>query len=254
MKKCKPYIGITGVMSEKEAVTLAKSIPGETDRLFMVGTLASSKTLDDEKNKWPGRYPLRENIASIFQDNQQCLNLIHYSTDDPSTLLWQLRNLRQFGGKYLDGFQLNMLWPPTADLGGYLALYPDTNIVLQIGKKAFQTMNNSPANLAKMCKKYRDFIDYILLDPSGGLGQAFDPKIARDYLTALQDLNICGFGVAGGLCVQTLNLVDELLVDFPHLSIDAESKLRTPQPEDALDLKSAIAYLKKSYEMVSRMG
>jgi len=244
----KPYIGITGFMSLSDALHVLDAIPANTDRLVMVGVLASLKTMRGIQNKWPNRYPIMDKIAGIFPNHPSALNLIHYNTKEKDTLGDQLAAMTEFGGANMHGFQLNIVWPALDVLGEYRKKYPTKQIVLQVGGHAFETVNHSPEQLAVRVAEYNGTVEYVLLDPSGGYGKPFDPERARNYLAALRAKNLnVGFGVAGGLSPTTLNLVEPLAMEFPDLSIDAEGRLRTQ--EDHLDLTVANEYLRKSFEM-----
>lgn len=247
----KPYIGITGFMSREEVDFVLSKMPENSDRLLMVGVLASSKTLVGKKNRWPNRYPEMDEIAEIFIYHPLALNLIHYNTREPETLSDQLSKMTILVGVNLQGFQLNIAWPSPREIALYRKKYHHKIIVLQIGSHAFEKINHSPKKLAtKVAAEYEDLVDYILLDPSGGYGKFFNPYKIRAYLEALRekDLHI-GLGIAGGLGPKTLDLLELLITDFSDLSIDAEGKLR--DENDNLDLEKAGKYLQGSFEIFS---
>lgn len=244
----KPYIGITGFVSGNEVDFILGHPPRNSNRLIMIGVLASLKTLRGFQNKLPNRYPRADRIFSIFSNYDLALNLIHYSTGEPDTLLEQLVTITTLAGGNLHGFQLNIAWPPQKVLSEYRKLYPSKQFVLQVGGHAFERVNHSPEQLAARVAEYDGVAEYVLLDPSGGYGKPLDPDRARDYLVALKAQNLeMGFGVAGGLSPSTLNLVEPLTKEFPYLSIDAEGRLRTP--EDRLDLSISSEYLRKAFAM-----
>ena len=250
MKK-KPYVGVTGFMSSEEVTETLKDIDFKTaNRLLMVGVLASSKTIQGIKNKWPNRYPPLHEIGNIFVKNDDCLNLIHYNTKDPDKLLTQLIMVSDAVNDNFDGFQLNIAWPPPQILENYKSLYPCKQIVLQIGGGAFEEAGNMPAWVANKVAEYVGIVDYILLDPSGGLGQPSDPLKAREYLDELSRYEKeIGLGVAGGLSPNTLHLLEPLLQVYPSISIDAEGKLRNEQ--DHLDVAITRKYIQQSLHMFS---
>lgn len=246
-KKTGPYIGVTGFMSRTEVLEALEVVPQDAKHRLMVGVLMSSKTLAGRQNKWPGRYPKREAVADIFVDDPRALNLVHYSTDEPDTLCSQLEEITELAGSNLDGFQLNMAWPSISELEDYRQANSDKFIVLQIGSRA---MGRRLADeFAYDVSTYLDVIDAILIDPSGGKGEPLDAAKAAEYLWALSTYSI-GLGVAGGLGPRTLNLIDPLIRDFNrNLSIDAEGRLRAPQPEDKLRLNAMKAYLSGAFLM-----
>ena len=250
MKK-KPYIGVTGFMFPDQVIAALESTDfKKADRLLMVGVLASSKTIQGLTNKWPHRYPEFERIKDIFQDHESCLNLIHYNTKEPETLTEQLLKVTDAAGPNLHGFQLNIAWPNPLSIQKYKDEHPDKVIVLQVGGGAFSMINHEPEMLEDMVQSYLGIADYVLLDPSGGLGQELNPSAMRDYLLAIaKHEKQLGLGVAGGLSSTTLNLIEPLVKDFPNLSIDAEGRLRTT--EDNLDKLKVKDYLQKSLDMFS---
>ncbi|MDQ5930966.1 MAG: hypothetical protein QG674_132 [Patescibacteria group bacterium] len=250
MKK-KSYVGVTGFMSPKEVIDTLKDIDfKKAHRLLMVGVLASSKTIQGISNKWPNRYPPLGEIKNIFQENENCLNLVHYNTKQPEGLLAQLVQITDEVGPVLHGFQLNIAWPDPKTLEKYHNLCPGKTIVLQIGGHAFEQVGNNPSKLSIKLNEYQEVIDYVLLDPSGGLGQPFDPDKAKQYLEKLTRYEYqFGLGVAGGLSPSTLHLLEPLLKDYPNISIDAEGRLRTQ--EDNLDVEITRDYIRKSLELFS---
>lgn len=250
MKKI-PYIGVTGFMSPEEVKNTLEGIDFQkAKRLLMVGVLASLKSLQGLPNKWPGRYPKIEDVKNIFLENENCLNLVHFNTKEPESLLSQLLSVTDIAGRNFNGFQLNIAWPSVRVLEDYKELHNDKTIVLQIGGRAFEEVSHSPKKLAdKVHSEYAGLIDYVLLDPSGGTGKPFDPTVARSYLEALSaKTNDFGLGVAGGLSPTTLDLVEPLVKDFPDLSIDAEGRLRNPEI-DNLHLGITKDYVEKSLEL-----
>lgn len=252
MKSGASYVGVTGVMNAAEAESILVALPEDSDRLLMVGVLASSKTIRGVKNKWPGRYPKFTDIKTIFVPHRRVLNLIHYSTDDMDTVDKQMSFVKSIAGPEFCGFQLNMKWPSRIKLEDYRNAEGVCKIVLQVGRGAMDVIDNSPRKFGKMLATYRHLIDYVLIDPSGGLGRPFDIEKTRNYLYSAASLDMCGLAVAGGLSPTTLHLLEPLIEEFPDLSIDSEGRLRTPQPEDALDLLLAKEYVKSACEMFSR--
>lgn len=246
-KKTGPYIGVTGFMSRTE-VDEARSVilQGAAHRL-MAGYLMSSKTFAGQQNKWPGRYPRKEVIQDLLINDERVLNLIHYSTDNREGLCSQLVEITKLAGPHLDGFQLNMAWPRISELEDYRGIYPDKFIVLQVGRRAMAQIGLSDFELT--VGAYTHVIDSILIDASGGLGEPLNASMAADYLWEVVNLGI-GLGVAGGLGPATLNLAEPLIKQFGReLSIDAEGRLRTSQPQDKLCLDSMKAYLSGSFLM-----
>jgi hypothetical protein len=219
--------------------------------MLMIGALATMKTMFGLRNKWPNRYQTIDKIADIFPAHPLALNLIHYNTKELGTLTDQLVTMTGFGGKNLHGFQLNIAWPPPTALIAYRERCPAKQIVLQVGGHALEMVDRSPAKLAERAAEYEEFIEYVLLDPSGGYGRLFDPEYARDCLSALRAKNLkIGLGIAGGLSSATLRLVEPLAAEFADLSIDAEGRLR--DENDLLNVAEAKNYLREALRIFDR--
>jgi hypothetical protein len=264
-----PYIGVTGFMYKMEVETVLAWQPrgnfliiGPRVRPFMIGVLASSKTLAGMENKYPTRYPPVSRIADIFPawSATDVVNLIHYSTDDPYTLGDQLLKLTVLGGPRLHGFQLNINWPTIREHGRvirelveYHERYPNIRMVLQIGRRAVAETEaffgkEAPRELAKQIFSFGNLISDILFDMSGGRGELLDVEQAKRYLRAISEGVVeCGLGVAGGLDGNTLPNIRELLFWFPNLSIDAENNLR--DEEDKLSLPAVHGYISAATEL-----
>ena len=241
-----PYVGVTGITNQREVIRILNGMPRNSKRKLMVGVLASSKTISGIPNRWPNRYPTRENLGQIFLPHRRVLNLIHFNTDEPELLYEQMMQARNLAGNGLcHGFQINVAWPDPRTFGVFALLGQRTFLVLQIGARAFEMVGHSPEKLAeKVASEYKGvLLDYILLDPSGGQGKQLDAEVLRPYLRALKakQLKWTSLGVAGGLSASTLHLVAPLVEEFPDLSIDAEAGLR--DSNDNLDVNAAIAYV-----------
>ena len=258
MPRPRPYIGVTGFMSRWDVGEAIKELfsdgihsSGQPDQLthdLMVGVLASSKTLAGQPSKWPNRYPRVDAISKLFPPDRRTLNLIHYATDNRDMLGKQLAQLVQLGGPYLDGFQLNIAWPDPWQLRELRG----KRLVLQLGKRALKEDCDSPGRVGARLAQYHGLITDVLIDASGGLGLPLDPTNVLEYVRAIA--RFCpnlGIGVAGGLSADTLELLQPIVAEFPWISIDAEGRLRTPQPEDQLILHATRRYLHGSRDLCS---
>ncbi|MDO8668738.1 MAG: hypothetical protein Q7K65_00405 [Candidatus Buchananbacteria bacterium] len=243
------YIGVTGFMNRNEVITILNCLPADTGRFLMVGVLASQKTLKGEPNKWPNRYPKMADIAGIFLEDNQALNLIHYNTKEPESLTEQLVKITDLAGPALDGFQLNLAWPDYEAILDYHKTCANKYIVLQIGAKALGMIGNSPQALAEEVAQYEYLADHILIDQSGGYGTPLETEKIRAYLKALKNKGYnFGLGVAGGLSSANLGLIQPLVAEFPYLSIDAEGRLR--DTDDNLDLVATKAYVESAHKLL----
>lgn len=243
------YVGVTGFMASSEVGMVLGAVPEKPRYSLMVGVLASGKTLRGEPGKWPGRYPVIGNIENIFVSDPRAVNLIHYATADRVNLSDQLNKLVEIAGPRLHGFQLNICWPNPGDLEGVAKR--NMRLVLQIGAKALE-QSQSVLGFCELLGAYDGLITDVLIDPSGGTGQLFDIEAARARLSIIREyFPELGFGVGGGLSPETIDAIAPLVSEFPGLSIDAEGRLRTPQPEDKLDLERAKKYVARAFQIMA---
>lgn len=256
MLKPVPYIGITGVMNRPQIATIGASalnLLHKTGRKIMIGVLASSKTLTGEQNKYPRLYPPIKSLPEIFASDPRLLNIVHYNTDNPLLLrdeLFKTMRLFKERGNGLNGFQLNMPWPSISHLEDVKTTFPKLKIILQIGPKAFEQVGYSPGAVMEGVGWYLPFIDYILLDPSDGLGKPLSAETLRPYLQELaNNLHTIGLGVAGGLGPDTMHLAEPLIKEFPNLSIDAQSGL---QEKGALSVNKSVEYIRRALQMYKK--
>ncbi|MEK7073053.1 MAG: hypothetical protein AAB974_01290 [Patescibacteria group bacterium] len=252
------YIGATGFTEAAQVTHALQAVPHGSTRKFMVGVLASAKSLRGMplKPEWQGRYPKREEIAGIFPDDPRTLNLVHYAPGDEyrESMLHDLLALRDEVGPRLHGFQLNVAWPRETMLGVYREDRGQHRhmIVLQIGREAISLMDDGATAAARRVAGYGALIDAVLIDPSAGKGQPFDPGAAWNLLSAITErCPRLGVGVAGGLGSGRLADAVQLARDFPYLSIDAEGRLRCA--DGALDEWAVKHYLMQAYETLGRI-
>ena len=110
-------------------------------------------------------------------------------------------------------------------------------------------MAEDPAGIAgRLRADYQGLVHYVLLDLSEGYGQPLDTAWCLQQLRELRaaDLGL-GLAVAGGLSPSTLHLIAPLINEFPHLSIDAEARLR--DDDDTLDMDLALEYVERAFTM-----
>ena len=249
--KIYPYIGITGFMSYFE-VSQMHYMLRNIERMLMVGVNVSDKTLNGAKNNHPGRYPLVSSIKDIFQEreNSNTLKIIHYHTQNTANLYTHLCRLTDIGGDNLDGFQLNVTWPKSTELERYHHSIGDKVFILSINNIAIDSVGRKPKELAKKIKNlYEGLVHYILIDQSNTRGLALNTDKTLRYLEAIRNLlPKIGLVVTGGIGPDNLSYLKEIIKQFPDISIDAESELRSGS-RDILDIISAQRYLKNAQNL-----
>ncbi len=250
-KAQKTYIGITGFMDRDEVGICLEMMPKSSKKLLMVGILVNDRTIQCLDTRG-GRHPNVKNIKNIFVCHPLVLNMIHFHTKDTDRLCDQLINLTELGGPNLHGFQFNMIWPPTDEIKKYRSKYPNNATVLTIDGRALNHVENSPHLLISKISEYKGLIDYILLDKSCGYGIPLDIKFMREYIHVLHTLDFVADSsvkivIAGGLNAIMLETIEQLIKDFPDLSIDAENNLRNK--DDSLNLRITQDYLYRALQM-----
>lgn len=252
--KREPYIGITGFMTREEVDEVMRAIPEGSTKKFMVGVLASQKTIAGLPNKWPERYPITRDIARIFSDDERALNLIHYGDGMKhhkglGKVLISIT--REYVGPNLHGFQLNMTWPEAEEIREFKAEYPEMQIVLQAGTRTLKDTDESAERLVNSFKTAfpNGEVDYLILDLSGGLGKELNPDLIMRHIEAIETANLdVGVVLAGGLHGKNSHIVAPILRRFPNTGTDAEGKLRDPIT-DNLNMKAAIDYTSTYYRL-----
>lgn len=240
----RPYVGITGFMSDAEVVKVLDAMP-DMGHALMVGVLVSEKTLNGLPNKHPNRYPRIGDIRGIFTDDPRVLNLVHYHTKSCAGLERQLDLLVELGGPSVHGIQLNMADPPLDQLRAFKARHPGLKLVVQANHHMFRSAEYSPQRLAKTALGYAEVAEYLLFDLSGGSGMLCNCDLLCNFVCTMKRSAVpLRLGIAGGLGVYTLHTIKQLLRQNPDLSIDAESRLRTE--DDRLDIGLAVEYIQRA--------
>lgn len=236
------YVGVTGFMSRAEVDAALEALPAGLT--LMCGVLVSAATLAGIKNKWWKRYAPPAQIADIFSPDPRCLNLIHYCADEPPNLE-TISRLQDLGGERLHGFQFNGAWPSASSFRLAVGRAP-MHVVLQARPGQFDAneMRSFMTTITDGCR-------HVLLDVSGGRGEAFDLASTRMMVRNFRCENgyWLSLGVAGGLCAETLPAALAPLAGY-DVSIDAEGRLRDGDEGGVLNLDKVRAYLAAAGEVM----
>ena len=252
-----PYIGITGFKTREQVEAVLAAHPAESEFLVMVGVLANDRSIRDEPVKNSKRYPAKDELGKIFVKHPKALNLIHFNTGRPSKLLDDMFYALLLAGPDCQGLQLNIPWPSKQvlrDFQKYCQSEYCKTIVLQCGKKALNEVGWSPRKLTERLKAYKGLIDYVLIDPSSGTGQEFDPYFVCACFGAIgRALPDIGLGIAGGLNAESLGrLLDPILGAFPGLGFSTDTETGVRDDQDDFVVPEAIRYLRQANEILNR--
>lgn len=242
----KPYIGVTGVTTRSQALSLHELMPVDCSYDLMIGVLASNKTLAGEPDLFPNQTPDRLEIAKIFVARNGILNLLHYYTNDRAGLLHQLAHAFVLAGKNCHGLQLNMPWPDPEVIKKFRRLYPATRVVVQISRDALAEFDGDLQACAAEAEKYNKVATDLLFDLSGGEGRPIDTDLAWKFSESFG--GSCNLVIAGGLDAKSLPSLQSYFRTFADVSIDAQGKLRNSS--DHLDLRKAKKYLQKALALL----
>lgn len=256
-----PYIGVTGVKTPLEVAQLVAA-RDQLDPiwpehyLLMVGTLVSRKTLYGEPPSDPDQYPQHTDIPSLLVDDRRLYQVAHFNTRDPWLFdqLVRLSDVALSAGARWDAIQLNLEWPSEAQLHRFRHSLPASGapkIILQIGSEALSQIGNRPEWLPERIMVYHGLVDAVLLDASGGTGQALDVEFMARALSALKDTHPpYEVGVAGGLDSTSVGKLAPLIKEWPGLSWDAQGKMRHPDARQHLDPRRCLKFLQASCELI----
>ncbi len=254
----RPYIGITDFTSfeqvERMLKVFQKHKPPGSDRQLHVGVMMSFRTLNGLETRWSKAFPPKENIHSIFGfsagDTYNCLHYADYK--HPQEFSKDLARAISYGGIGIDAVQLDMIWPDPIEIDNALYISrKQIEVILQIGKNAFEMVGNNPAEVVRRLEEYEGIIHRVLLDKSVGRGVSMDAVELLPFAHAIRDrFPELGLVSAGGLGPNSTELAAPLVAQFPDLSIDAQGKLRpSGSALDPIDWNMAETYLTKALEL-----
>lgn len=245
-----PYIGVSGVVTNAEASMLVGMQQSIKPRIAM-GVLMSEKALF--RGELNPRTPRPEDMNALFRAGTGLLRYVHYFSRTRSNLIHQLDQLMTHAHQ-ADGLQINIPWPPVAVTQWFRRMWPDKRLILQLGKSSFEQEHGDVHRVIERVHAYMPDVTDVLLDMSGGTGEAMALVWTANTLDELRTLRRRGLGVgiAGGLGTKTsIDNIAEIAVEFAPLSINAESALRT---RDVLNMELVRTYIEATAEVVSRGG
>lgn len=262
-----PYVGITGPVSKEEVKSIMKEFreAGFLGRHMsnithapMIGFLVSYKTLNSQSTA-NRRYPEIDKLPELLGEaDARFLTMLHYNSREMQTLSGQLIQL--FSGFYETGLchavQLNIVWPDIRELAKTKMRMPDLKVVFQANEKVMA--GRSPSEISTSIREYRDLIDYILIDPSGGKGREFDlehsVEVAKELREKLPSITL-GFagGFTGENVISRVTSLKEIMGN-EDFCIDAEGGLRDKitqeYGDDILNIGKVKNYLKNAAEVL----
>ncbi len=231
----KQYIGVTGITTIEDVENMTNALDGH---LGMYGILMSQKTLQGLPRR--GRYANKEDIHYLMEKMpENSLRTIHWCGKELDSRF--LENAMHISEGLCNAIQLNMPYPSIKELGKFTENH-NHKIIFQIEDCMFE----EPKEMAKKIVPYVPFIDYAIIDQSGGKGIPINAEMSRAVANELEKLDL-GIVFAGGLDAQRVPEIAGLIRDY-HASIDAEGHLMNM--EDHLDNSKVTNYIKAGIKAV----
>ena len=258
------YISVSGVGSESERTAVSeifRETQGSKPMAWFVGVQSSSKSqlLGIENRMGRHWHPIGNDIVPVLQTKPEELgrNVLHFACSEksPEAVYLQVQSmLARFAmlEVEIEGMQLNGLRIGYEDYRDVFELIRHLPVrIVQLSRDVIHHTN--PTRVADYLS--RQPIMHVLLDTSGGTGEAYRPDDYKPWVDALSYYHPHHIGIAGGLSAETLpTLVEPLLALNPELSVDAEGRLRSggPDPSDTrIDLQKVRAYVEVAYDLLA---
>ncbi len=236
-----PYIGVTGITTVSEAEATARFMDTHLSRasiphLGAIGVLVNDATLHGRPTdnlRCPPLHDVPKILKVALRANFEVLTVIHYTCKEPYTLFEGVKAILDFchedeGDPLCSAIQLNggaeRVWE--TELKRIKEAYPATKIIYQLPAHDLRSADDA---VVEEVERKIQWIDHILIDPSGGRGELFDLTRLRPCIAALRERFDGTLGFAGGLNGDNVALMLALfsaLLDDPCFSVDAERGLR----------------------------
>src|SRR3989338_6619340 len=120
-----------------------------------------------------------------------------------------------------------MDWPEINQIGTIKSTFPKMKIVMQINNMAIK--NKTMTEIEQLLKNYSGLVEYVLVDPSGGIGQDFNIEQCVTIMDSIKKIlpnSIVGIagGLSGNNVYEKINSVSKYIKE--PFSFDAQGKLR----------------------------
>lgn len=255
-----PYIGITDFMNREQVEAMlavfGAHLTGGRRRRLHVGVMMSQKTLNGLPTKWADAYPPKEAIADIFSARDPLLmRCLHYADYTAVDFWHNLSKALYWGGRGMDALQLDMVWPAPDTIAGVICdakRSASLEVILQINAVAMAQVGDYPRRVVERLRAYEGVIDHVLLDKSMGRGVPLSTTELLPFIRAIANaFPGLGLTVAGGLGPYTMGSIAPIVREFPHVSIDAQGRLRpSGDAHDPVDWRLAEQYLVEALQLL----
>lgn len=256
-----PTIGITDFTDSRQARDMKSVLHriwngGPPLARLHVGVMMSYKTFMGLPTKWADVFPKKEDVASIFLNSNETLNVLHYADYNAQDCdLSTLQKAAHLSGPWCAAVQLDVIWPNPRRVRDFRKYaFWGNKVILQVGGNALEEIRHDASALVERLHEYGDGIDGVLLDESMGRGKPMNAARLIPFVDAIRassGLHRLAITVAGGLGPDTLHLVEPVIERYGgKVSIDAQGRLRpSGDAKDPIDWDMAGRYLKRAAAM-----
>ena len=242
MSQTLPYIGIVGTASVSEARDVGRIFREHLplEGLVVTGSLGVQVTDNSLSSKKDNlRCPNINDIPLMFREIKiiypPTFTTVHFSTKLPKEIFQSVSAIMSVGDMYknhlCDGVQLNgnPARISVEDLAKIKLTFPDLKIILQIPEYVMQ--KKSTEDIVNLIKIRQQYIDYALIDPSGGRSKLMNVKesvyLANAISRAAMDVEIV---LAGGFtpknAFRLFRTIRKRFCIFQYVSVDVEGGVR----------------------------
>jgi len=249
--KPQAYIGITGFKEQGEIEAVSKQfleikVNEAIEHIQMFGLLSSSQKLKDVNRVGRQSPSLNElfNLASLVPICD--LPMVHYHTENRNNLADEISQVFNHNNLYdvCQAVQINMAWPDVKQIEKIKQEFENMQIVLQLPRATLEDINH--------ITKYKDLVDYCLIDPSGGYGKEIEAEHLKLVKNVDRVMSQSRIGIAGGLYFgNVMSIIDDTYkIIGKKFSIDAQGRLRSNDKLE-LDLNKTQKYIENAVEVIS---
>ena len=246
-----PYIGVTDFTSRIQVLEAVACIPTWVNRRLHVGAMTSYKVVHGipTETGWENIWLNEKGQRDLFQPHPRVFNVLHYA-DYGRPYLTTSEDLIaacKKAGPYLQGLQLDMIWPHPRLLRDVKNAFPNLEIIVQVSKKAIDDFDTAVTyHFRYKLRAYLPYASYFLIDYSMGKGELMDiPFVLRYLREANEIIPFANLSVAGGLGPTTSDPYKMVIELSPSISCDAQGKMRSSgKATDPIEMPLVCGYIK----------
>lgn len=247
-----PYIGVTDFTTQQQVET-AKKLFRFGGRRLRVGAMMSYKTLHSLPTKlgWDRVWLNEEQLNKLFVRDQDIFNVLCYRdiTTYQKTTKEDLFEAVRRAGKGVDGIQLDMLLPHVDLVEELKNKFPNLEVIVLVQHLALQKVKGDQSIIRRYLAEYKERgADYLAFNMILEKGRQLPMPSVLNFLLLCQEyFDPTSLAVTGGLGPYSLQLLDGIIRRHPHISWDAQERLReSGNLHDRIEMRRVMMYLDHS--------